>query len=83
MPRYEFARVRLEAAQAGRGKSLLTIYLSKPGSPETMPGGASVTNIYSHLARMGLEGWQLVDTARVSNGESGLDHIFWLQRELP
>ncbi len=76
----QFVKIRLEAAhQRGVGSSLLTTHFEKPESPK-MPGGATETNMYKHLARMGQEGWQLISVERIPVAESQTDHVFWPQR---
>jgi hypothetical protein len=79
--KYQFAQVRLEAARAGHGKSLRGCFPREARVPEVHVGPATLSNLYKHLARMGLEGRQIVDKEMLPNGD-GVDHVFWLHREL-
>lgn len=79
--KYEFVHIRLEAASLDGDKaaSLQRRYSHESGS-KGMPGGATLRNVHSHLAKMGADGWQIVSYSTVPNGDRTVDMVWWLQR---
>lgn len=82
MTKWEFAQVRLESVSRGRGTRLLTMFPGPPVRTSPMPGGATESNMYRWLSKMGSEGWYMVSAQSVPNSESKRDIVFWLQREV-
>lgn len=81
--KYQFAHIRLEAAtlDGTKAESLHRRY-SHETSYKGMPGGATLRNVHSYLAKMGDEGWYMVSADTVPNGNERVDMTWWLQRAI-